>query len=135
MKKYESPKIEIRVPVEQVYQHLCSFNGFRQMMPDQIVNWKSNENHCSFTISGMADIEMEYDQRIPYETIKMKSTKSPFDFYINTSLKKTSALSCESSVVIDADINSMIAMMAGNALQNLAVIINEKIKTICEKEY
>jgi hypothetical protein len=135
VKKYESPKIEIQVPVEQVYQHLSSFNGFGKMMPEQIINWQSDETHCSFTISGMADIEMEYEQRIPHEIIRMKSTKSPFDFFINTLLKKTSEKSCESSVIIEADINSMIAMMAGNALQNLSVIINEKIKTICENEY
>jgi len=56
--------------IEKVYNFLADFNNFEPLMPDQITNWVSDKESCSFTIQGMADIKLTYDEKITNSMLK-----------------------------------------------------------------
>ena len=64
MVNIKSDKKEIHSPAGIVFSFLSDFNNFQDLMPEQIVNWKSENDSCSFTIKGMSDINMKIKEKI-----------------------------------------------------------------------
>jgi len=58
MTRIESEMQTINSSIETVFNFLSNFNNFEKLMPEQIINWKSTEDTCSFTIKGMTDLSM-----------------------------------------------------------------------------
>ncbi|MFN8166643.1 MAG: hypothetical protein U0X76_10890 [Bacteroidia bacterium] len=59
MTRIESETATINKSAEEVYKFLSNFNNFGKLMPEQVTNWESTEDECSFTISGMASLGMK----------------------------------------------------------------------------
>ena len=53
MTRIEGEKVLINKPQSEVFSFLSNFNNFQKLMPEQVINWKSTENECSFTIKGI----------------------------------------------------------------------------------
>lgn len=117
--KIEGNPTTIKRPVTEVYEFLTNFNNFEQLMPEQITNWKSDNDSCSFTIQGMADISLIFGEKVPVTKVKLvPDGKVPFSFSLSVNLAdKTDHTMVDVSV--DADLNPMMAMMAKRPLQNL----------------
>lgn len=73
MVNIKSDKREINSSTGEIFSFLSNFKNFRDLMPEQIVNWKSDEEYCSFTIEGMADIGMKIEEKVPNEKIRIIS--------------------------------------------------------------
>ena len=79
----ESKKTLIKNSPENIYAFMSDFNNFEKLMPEQVTNWKSTEDTCSFTISGMADLSMKIAEKVQSEYIKYEaSVKNPFDYFL-----------------------------------------------------
>ena len=92
-------------------------------MPDQITNWKSDKESCSFTIQGMADISLVFSEKIPNELIKLvPQGKVPFSFSL---ILKLSEIESNTIVKVDVDakLNPMMAMIAKRPLENLVNVM------------
>jgi hypothetical protein len=127
MTKIESEKQSINKPIETVYNFLCNFNNFEKLMPEQIINWKSTEDTCSFTIKGMTNLSMKITKRNPYNEIVMASDgKSPFEYELISLLKPETDQKCCSQLLF----NSMMSMMVSKPLENFVNILNQKLKAI-----
>ena len=60
---------------------LSDFNNFQRLMPDQVTNWQSTSDSCSFTIAGMATLGMRIQEKDAHSSIKVvRDGKAPFDF-------------------------------------------------------
>ncbi len=121
----------INKDIVSVYGFLTDFNNFESLMPDQITNWQSDINSCSFTIQGMADIKLTFSKKTPHTYIKLvPEGKVPFSFslIIRLSEQENNTLA---KVEVDAQLNPMMAMMAKRPLENLVNVmagnINEAI--------
>ncbi len=119
----EGKPATINQDIKSVYTFLTDFNNFQPLMPDQITNWKSDKESCSFTIQGMADISLVFSEKIPNELIKLvPQGKVPFSFSL---ILKLSEIESNTIVKVDVDakLNPMMAMMAKRPLENLVNVM------------
>lgn len=129
MTKIESEKQTINSPIETVFNFLSNFNNFEKLMPEQIINWKSTEDTCSFTIKGMTDLSMKIIKRIEFSEIVMVSDgKAPFNYELIALLEKKDENSCISQLVFNAELNAILSMMVSKPLENFVNILNKSLK-------
>ena len=58
MTDFISDKVKINRPATEIFKFLSDFNNFEKLLPEQVINWQTSGNTCSFTIKGMADIAL-----------------------------------------------------------------------------
>ncbi|MDP2722389.1 MAG: hypothetical protein Q8O72_06515 [Bacteroidales bacterium] len=127
--KIEGKAAIIDKPVEEVYQFLNNFNHYQQLMPEQITNWQSDEKGCSFTIQGMANIQLAFGNNEPFNKIELIPVgKAPFTFSLHANLTDMGSTT-KVAVFLDADLNPMLAMMAKRPMENLVNVMAENLKT------
>ncbi len=133
-KRIESEKIIIHCKPEKVYNFLGNFDNFSSLMPEQVINWQSSGDSCSFEIKGLASLGLRIIEKIPFSKITMQGEgKIPFGFTWDSLFKETPDQQCEVQMVIDADMNPFIAMMAEKPLQNFVNVILPRLKEEMEK--
>jgi carbon monoxide dehydrogenase subunit G len=131
--KIEGKKATINAPQHKVFEFLSDFNHYEQLMPDQIVNWQSEKERCSFTIKGMADLGLKFARKEAASLLELvPDGKSPVQFSLLVKLEpdvlneqKTIA-----NVDVDADLNPMLAMIAKKPLENLANSITDQLNAV-----
>lgn len=121
--KIEAKPTNINKPVTEVYTFLKDFNHYQQLMPEQIVNWESDQNSCSFTIQGMASVKLIFGNNIVNQHLELLPVgKTPFTFSLHANLTDRGSQT-EVMVYIDADLNPMLAMMAKRPMENLVNVM------------
>lgn len=133
MKEIASEKLTINCPQEKIFQFLSNFNNFGKLMPEQIINWQSTEDTCSFTIKGMTDLSMKIKEKMPSHTILISSYgKVPFDFELKCSFDVINQSQTGSQLIFLADLNPMLSMMASKPLLNFVNMLNSQLKVKAE---
>jgi len=116
-----------------LFNFVSDFDNFGKLMPEQVTDWKSTADSCSFTISGMASLSMKMSIRQPNDKIVMTSEgKTPFAFELICHFRALTDESCEVQLVFEADLSPMISMMATRPLQNFVNILTHKLKEYAE---
>jgi hypothetical protein len=134
MSTINSDKILISRSNRIVFGFLSDFENFGKLMPEQVTDWKSTTDTCSFTISGMASLSMRMTLRQEFDKIVMSSEgKTPFAFELICNLSAVSDESTEAQLIFEADLSPMISMMASRPLQNFVNILINKLKDYTEK--
>jgi len=126
----------INKSAEHIYNFLADFNNFEKLMPEQVKNWHSTSDTCSFEISGIGKIMLKIVEKTPFTKIVMvpdAGTKIPFTFELISNLSPITDNTSEVVMRIDADMPAMISMMASKPLQNLVNILASKLKEYMEK--
>ena len=128
--KIEGKKATLNAVPQKVFDFLSDFDNYQQLMPEQIVNWKSEKETCSFTVSGMADISLKFAKRESPRLLELTPNgKTPVNFSLMVYLEPDS-LNEQKTVVrvdVDADLNPMLAMFAKKPLENLANTITSEL--------
>jgi len=119
MKTFESA-IKIQRPVNDVYGFLADMNNHKDLMPENVIDWKSTFDDAAFSIKNMAKLSVKIGSRVENKEIKIVPvTKPPFDVELKWTL--TPAGNATSVIfTISADLNMMMKMMASGPLQKLA---------------
>jgi len=135
--KINGKKATINATQKKVYEFLSDFNNFEHLMPEQIINWKSDKEHCSFTIKGMADIGLKFARKEDPSLLELVSDgKTPVDFNLLV-LLGTDELNEQKTVArinVDAGLNPMMAMLAKRPLENLANSITDQLSNYFKKK-
>ena len=118
MTTLESKQITVQQKPEQVFNFLSDLNNIGNLMPQQVEEFITDGESCSFTIKGMAKLSMEFESKTPNSEVVLKSTgKVPFDFRLKaliTDLGDQSVL----QLMLDAELNPFLKMMAVKPLTN-----------------
>jgi carbon monoxide dehydrogenase subunit G len=131
MTRIESDKTSVKKSSEEIFNFLSNFNNFEKLMPEQVTNWQSNENECSFTIAGMASLGMKIVEKRPSDYIKVeRNGNAPFDFTLECNINKNSNTDSEVQLAFNADLNPMLKMMAVKPLTNFLNLIVQKLKDL-----
>ncbi|MBN2614421.1 MAG: hypothetical protein JXR71_01895 [Bacteroidales bacterium] len=129
----EGKRTTIQASPQKLFDFLSDFNHYEQLMPEQIVNWKSEKDTCSFTVKGMADLSLKFGKKQAPELLELvPDGKSPVQFTLTVKLEPDT-LNEQNAVVqanVDADLNPMLAMFARKPLENLANTITEELKKV-----
>jgi carbon monoxide dehydrogenase subunit G len=126
-------KLQIGSRKEKVYEFLSNFNNFEKLMPEQVSNWTSDSESCTFTVQGMTTITLKYSRKEPFSLLEVvPEGKSPISFSMQFRLEDDPGNEQFSLglVFIDANMNPMIAMVAKRPLENLVNVMGEKLKEI-----
>lgn len=133
MTSFKSDIITINRSPEELFAFLSDFNNFEKLMPEQVTNWQSTNESCSFTIQGMADLAMKMGQQTEFSQITYNSDgKKPFAFDLNTHFNSLDTNQTETQIILNADLNPMLKMMAGRPLQNFVNLLVNKLKETIE---
>ena len=132
MTRIESDKAEISQSPETVFNFLSDFNNFRQLMPEQVTDWISDTNTCSFNIKGMASLGMAMDSKTPHSEIKIRREgKAPFDFFLHCLITPGTAPDKSTlQLAFDADLNPFLKMMAEKPLTNFLNLLVKKYQSL-----
>lgn len=128
----EGKPTKINTNKKRVFEFLSDFNHYERLMPDQIINWESNHDACSFTIKGMTNLALKYNDKIPHHLIDIvPDGKSPISFNLRIELTEDTLndQNTIAQVKVDANLNPMMAMIAKKPLESLVNIIGEKLNT------
>ena len=134
MTRIESEQVSIRKPQHEIYTFLSDFNNFKDLMPDQVGDWVSDSESCSFNIKGMASLGMAYDTKTPDSQIRIRRNgKAPFDFFLTCHIGKTDDANSTLKLEFDADLNPMLKMLAEKPLTNFLNMLVNKYKELAEQ--
>ena len=113
--------------INDVFNFLSDFNNFEHLMPEQVSEWQSDADSCSFTVKGMGKVGMKYARKEAPTYIEMVPYgKSPISFALKITLSEEGAAT-RATGEVDAELNPMIAMMAKRPLENLINEITSKL--------
>ena len=133
-RQIESEKIVINCQAEKVYSFLGNFDNFESLLPEQVSDWQSTGNSCSFEVKGLAKIGLRITGKIPFAKISMTGEgKLPFGFTFDALIQDLSSQQCQVQLVINADMNPFIAMMAEKPLRNFVDMLLPRLKLEMEK--
>lgn len=119
MKTFDSA-VKIQRHVNEVYGFLADMNNHKDLMPENVIDWKSTADEATFSIKNMAKLSVKIGSRVENKEIKIVPvTKPPFDVELKWTLAP--AGDATSAVfTISADLNMMMKTMASGPLQKLA---------------
>lgn len=110
--------IDIDQPAERVYDFLADCNNHEQLMPENIYNWSSTRDEARFTIQNMAKLALKVDERVPNQEIRIVPLeKAPFDVTMKWVIESTGTMTSRAKLIIEADLNMMMKMLASGPLQ------------------
>jgi len=128
MKDFESKRVTLMTSAETVFVFLSDMSNLGRFMPEQITNWQSTVDTCSFTIQNMTTLSMRISERVPFERIDVTSEgKTPFNFTLHLILYPQSELKSEACFILKADLNPVFSMMASKPLQNLVDLMADNL--------
>ncbi|MCK5838802.1 MAG: hypothetical protein KAG99_03090 [Bacteroidales bacterium] len=134
IKKIESDKVVINRPAPHIFDFLGDFNNFEKLVPDQVTDWGSSCDTCTFHVKG-AEISMKITERKPFTEITVVSDgKTPVDFTMVEMLNELSENQTEVQLMLQADLNPFYNMILLNPLTNLVNIMVDKLKSLAENE-
>lgn len=126
----EGKPARIQASKKSVFDFLSDFNHYEKLMPEQVVNWKSDRDACSFTIKNMTNLALKFKYKNPHQLIEIEpdgASPIQFDLKIELEEDKSSKEVTLAKVKIDADLNPMMAMIAKKPLENLVNIMAVKL--------
>jgi len=136
MAHIKSEKTLINKPVETIYGFLADFNNFKNLMPDQVSEWHSDQDSCSFKVSGIGQLALKIKEKVPNQRITIfpeAETKIPFTFELVCLMNALGENQCETEFIMNHEMPMMISMMASRPLQNMVDIFGTKLKEYCER--
>ena len=131
--KIEGKKATLAAAPQKVFDFLSDFDNYQQLMPEQIVNWKSDKETCSFTVSGMADISLKFAKKESPRLLELvPEGKTPVKFSLMVYIEPDTLdeQKTVARVDVDADLNPMLAMFAKKPLENLANTITSELEKV-----
>lgn len=131
MTTFSSPSVTLKKSSKDIYGFLTDFSNFEKLLPEQVTNWQSSGDKCSFTIQGMATIDMAIAEKVEYSMVEYISEgSSPLSFNLRFSINSKSDSSAEVNVTLSAELNAMLKMMASRPLQNFVNLLSDKLREI-----
>lgn len=129
MTEFISNRVEINAPADKVYTFLSDFTNFEHLMPEQIKNWQADADSCSFTIEGMATLNMRIASKNPPKNIHIVADgKNPIDYTLDIFLFEVNEAKSKVEIVFNADLNPFIKAMASRPLQNFVDMLAQKLQ-------
>lgn len=129
MANFISNIIEIETSVEQVFSFLEILPNLGTIMPDQIENWKSNDEECSFFIKNLGDLGLKKGKFISSEQIRFPSSEnSRVKFDLIFHLIPSDNDKYKTSFEVMAEMNPLVEMMAKRPLTNFVNLLITKLQ-------
>lgn len=129
MSSFLSEPLEITAKQEQLTAFLGDMNNFRHIMPEQIEDWQSDEESCSFFIKNLGRLGMKNPVFSEPERMQFSSSEtSKVKFTLIFHTKNLDNGNLEISFELLSEMNSFVEMMAKRPLTNFVNILATNLK-------
>lgn len=134
MTRIESQQVELNQSPSEVFSFLSNFINYEKLMPEQVTDWVSDGETCSFSIKGMASLGMAFETKTPDSEIRIKRNgKAPFDFFLICKIENgDTAQTSKLRLFFDADLNPFLKMMAEKPLSNFLNLLVNRYKALTD---
>ena len=126
---FNSPHIKTRVSAKRFFEKYSNLNNLKEILPTQIVDYKSTEKTCSFKIEGFSEIQLELNEAIPYKKISLISKDYDLNISLNCFIEEEEGKAIV-YLEIDADVNFFTKRIVEQPLNNLLKTLSKKIKDL-----
>ena len=119
---------------EKIFSLLTDFNKFGKMLPEQVKNWESSENHCQFLIQDFVTITLKITEKVNFSKIvyQMENDRNiPATITLFLNDKENAQ---EFSIEMEMGIPIFLAGMIKKPLQDFVNLLTLKIKQEAEKQ-
>jgi carbon monoxide dehydrogenase subunit G len=125
---YESRTGTLSCTSMEVFDFVTDIRNFEQFIPqNSISNWQSARDTCSFTVSMVGTVSVRLVKKDPHNKVIFSGDalkKNDFSLVLNISDGLNN--SAEVSVLLEADLNPILKMMAHKPIiQFLEILIRE----------
>lgn len=103
-----------------IYNFITNFNNFKNLIPaDQVTDWESTEESCTFKIDPVGKTGLEIVEKVPYTLVKVSSNPefSQYDFTIWIQLVKSADKETRIKITIEPRVNEMILQFVKSPLK------------------
>lgn len=129
MSSFLSDPVEITAKQEQLTAFLEDMNNFRHIMPEQIKDWQSDEESCSFFIKNLGKLGMKKPAIVEPDRMQFSSSEtSKVKFILIFHSTNSSSGNLEISFELLSEMNSFVEMMAKRPLTNFVNILTTNLK-------
>lgn len=117
---------------ERIYSLLSDFSNLGSFVPpDQVSDFTSDVDSCSFTVSNVGKFGMRIIEREPSKLVKIVNDESvPFQFFMWIQIKQAAENDSRVKITLRADLNPMLKMVAKKPLTKFVEALIDKIETI-----
>lgn len=121
----------IKASIETIYSFLEDCNNHEILQPENIYNWSSTKDEASFTIQNMAKLTLLMDKRTsPTDLLLRAKDSTPFEVSLHWKLKAIDENTTEAALILSAELNMMLKMIASGPLQKL---VDHQVTKLAEK--
>ncbi len=128
---YQSRIGTISFHAEGIYNFVTDLRNFDQFIPGETINnWYAEKESCSFNVSMIGKVSLKLAQKEMYSRIVYTGDAlNKNDFKIVLQIKSVEDNSAEVKILLEADLNPMLKMMAAKPIEQfLEIMINEMEK-------
>jgi carbon monoxide dehydrogenase subunit G len=131
----ESKQQDIARPASAVFDFIRDFRNFEYLMPEQVTNYQADYDHCSFETNALGKISLKMAERLKDKMVRAISGEvTPVKFELIVNISAFSPDSSSVTLALDAELSSMMAMLAKSPLTNFVNMLAEKLKSVMESK-
>lgn len=129
MSKFTANPLPFHIEPEAFSVFFSNVSNLREIMPEQVQDWQSDENSCSFFIQNLGQLSMQKGEFSFPDAYSFQSTEiSKVKFALGFHFKPDSDTSSIGFFELDADMNPMVEMLAKRPLSNFVNILTENLQ-------
>ena len=96
---------------------------------EEIKNFRSDENTCSFQMEGISELKLSISKKIPYSQISLIALDSPIEFILECHISEKNGKS-HAQLEVNAELNMITKMMVEKPIKDFINVLSEKLKFI-----
>ena len=117
---------------KEVYRYLSDFNNFKHLLPEEkMKDLQLSADTIRFSMDGIGAIGLRIAEKTPYSELVIRATEgSPADFTLHIHIGETKDNRSPVNLILEANLNLFLEMMAKGPLQQFVDMIADKITEI-----
>lgn len=129
MLKIESKTGQVKGSQEAVYRYISDFRNFSHLLPaDRLRNIEITGDTLRFAIDGLGNIGLKITEKTPFSQLVITGTEdSSADFTFWFKMKEIAENQSNVNIVLHANLNMFLEMMAQEPLQQFVNMIVDKL--------
>ncbi len=129
MTSFISEPQDIHASPEQVTQFMNDISNFRHIMPEQIENWKTDHESCSFFVKNLGQLSMQkgtFDAPQRYEFRSTPDSKVVFTLVFHLTENTPGKFTGHFEIL--TEVNPLMELMVRRPLNNFVGILTNNLK-------
>ena len=129
MSIYKTAEVTVNKSAKDFFNQISDLNNLRDIMPEQIQNFKSTKSTCSLKFGSLPEIKLEITEKIEFSKLSLTAKESQIPFSLNCFISENKN-KCNVRVEIDVELNFMTRLVAEGPINQILQTIENKLENI-----